>query len=428
MDEINQVFDELRLDCRRLLADYMVPQHFIVLDEIPLSANGKVQKEKLPTPAQHKQSSIDSSTDKFSKFNPRDQNEILIRRSLANVLNIDEETICCQNDTFFDLGGNSLTAIQLIFSIREACSKLLGIQDLFNAPTVSGIHDTLYPKDSSEINIEEIDAKEVSSIQLLRLNKGNKLDYCAPVILMNPAGASGLCYLELVKSLDGDNPIFVCDDGVMSNGKPFIWDSIEEVAQCCMPLIQQVSKEYGVRKIVNNQFSSEIILAGWSYGGVIVSEIAKIIDELNKSIHNNIKILIKVLILFDSPLRERILVSADSTNSEEIFDANQHEEKLAHAPNLTDHTNLEVAKRTEDHFSACTALLKIYQKRVFDSPYLNCPVVDIQPEESEYIPIPQAAEELTTDKCKRIVVKGDHWTMLFGNNTRNVADIVKKYC
>jgi hypothetical protein len=72
------------------------------------------------------------------------------------------------------------------------------------------------------------------------------------------------------------------------------------------------------------------------------------------------------------------------------------------------------------HFVKCNELLDAYDER---SLQLRCPIVDVRPEATDCRP---ALDALTTAALRRHTVAGDHWTMLFGEQTRAVAALVEQ--
>jgi amino acid adenylation domain-containing protein len=203
-DEVAEdtVFEVLQAACKVKLAEYMVPKHFMFIDEVPLSANGKVQRELLPSPQQlldaaRKRSN--SITDRL--VSPANELEERVRGIFAGILKCGEDTICCKRSTFFDLGGNSLTSIQLIFALRDAFGVTIGVQDLFRSPTVIGVCGLLTLDKNFDVNgtgnskhkeaaASDKQASAQAHIEQLQLNEGSR--DAVPLILFNPAGASGL--------------------------------------------------------------------------------------------------------------------------------------------------------------------------------------------------------------------------------------------
>ena len=105
----------------------MVPSLFVVLDALPVSPNGKINRSKLPAP---KQVLNDVA------IGPRTEIEELVTNVWLDVLKI--ETIGV-NDNFFELGGHSLLAIQIISRVRDIFDKDLPLSAIFDAPTIAGL-------------------------------------------------------------------------------------------------------------------------------------------------------------------------------------------------------------------------------------------------------------------------------------------------
>ena len=168
----------------------MVPKHFMAIDEIPLSSNGKAQREVLPSPldaeAQGRASAIGGSL--VEKVDPSSEMESDIRDIFAKVLRIDASVICCRHSTFLDLGGNSFSSIRLMFALREMFGRSIGVQNLFRLPTVAGVLSRIAP---SEEGAEGAARAPSSPIDFVQLNKGTTAD-TVPLIVFNPAGASSL--------------------------------------------------------------------------------------------------------------------------------------------------------------------------------------------------------------------------------------------
>ncbi|MBA4856424.1 amino acid adenylation domain-containing protein [Nocardia farcinica] len=113
---------------RRRLPGYMVPAVLMVLDELPLNANGKIDRKALPAP----QLPVAAT----GGLRPRTEVEHAVAAIFAEVLALDEIGI---EDGFFDLGGNSLIAARAVGRINTDLGAALTIRDLFEAPTVSAL-------------------------------------------------------------------------------------------------------------------------------------------------------------------------------------------------------------------------------------------------------------------------------------------------
>ena len=125
-----QLVRQLRDWLRTRLPAYMMPSNFVVLDELPLNANGKVDRRALPAP--HAAQYISEET----FVAPRTPEEKTIAEIWAEML--DGGPISVEAN-FFDLGGHSLLATRVVSRIREKCDVELPLRLLFDSPTVAAL-------------------------------------------------------------------------------------------------------------------------------------------------------------------------------------------------------------------------------------------------------------------------------------------------
>lgn len=120
--------DELRRFAAGWLPESMVPSVFTVLDRLPVTAAGRLDRAALPAPA----------LDDDAYRAPRNDRERKLAEAFADVLELDRVGI---DDDFFDLGGNSLRAIRLVGLIRSELGQEVSIRRLFAARTITGLSD-----------------------------------------------------------------------------------------------------------------------------------------------------------------------------------------------------------------------------------------------------------------------------------------------
>jgi len=120
---------DLRAYLKERLPDFMVPSVFIGLDQIPLTTNGKIDRKRLPVPPR------DSFTaDSALYAAPGNGVEEQLAAIFGEVLGLDR--VGAHSD-FFELGGDSLLAVQTLSRVKAAFATSISIRSFFSAPTVA---------------------------------------------------------------------------------------------------------------------------------------------------------------------------------------------------------------------------------------------------------------------------------------------------
>ncbi|HVF55927.1 MAG TPA: amino acid adenylation domain-containing protein, partial [Pyrinomonadaceae bacterium] len=118
---------ELRAGIKQSLPEYMVPSVFVTLEEMPLTANGKIDRKRLPAPEHVRP---DTS---LHHVGARTAVEEAISSIWAEVLKVPQVGV---HDNFFELGGHSLLATQVMSRLREAFQVEMALRTMFEKPTV----------------------------------------------------------------------------------------------------------------------------------------------------------------------------------------------------------------------------------------------------------------------------------------------------
>jgi hypothetical protein len=119
---------ELREDLQRRLPDYMVPTTVVMLERLPLTDQGKLDRRALPVP----EAARPELETRYAA--PRSPLEATLALIWSDVLRLRQIGI---HDNFFDLGGHSLLATQVVARVREACQVELPLRILFESPTIA---------------------------------------------------------------------------------------------------------------------------------------------------------------------------------------------------------------------------------------------------------------------------------------------------
>ena len=171
---------DLRRHLRQHLPEYMVPAMYVELSQLPLTANGKVDRRALPSP----DTARPEQEEEFVA--PRTATEEKLASIWTEVLKIDRVGI---NDNFFHLGGHSLLATQVIGRIRNSLQIELPLRAFFEAPTIKSLSEKLHSmtpitkpvavpalksRRRSALSIEQLSPEEVDSLLLKVLSETDR--------------------------------------------------------------------------------------------------------------------------------------------------------------------------------------------------------------------------------------------------------------
>jgi amino acid adenylation domain-containing protein len=121
--------EEMRAGLKAVLPEYMVPAAFVVLEGMPLNANGKLDRKALPAP--------ETSALALQVYEaPQGAIEEMLARIWQELLHVDRVG---RHDNFFGLGGHSLLAVQVSSHIRETLEREVALRELFEYPTIQAL-------------------------------------------------------------------------------------------------------------------------------------------------------------------------------------------------------------------------------------------------------------------------------------------------
>ncbi|HHK4364328.1 TPA: pyoverdine non-ribosomal peptide synthetase/polyketide synthase PvdL, partial [Pseudomonas aeruginosa] len=142
-------FERIKQQLRADLPDYMVPLHWLVLDRMPLNANGKLDRKALPA--------LDIGQMQNQAYQaPRNELEETLARIWAEVLKVERVGVF---DNFFELGGHSLLATQIASRVQKALQRNVPLRAMFECTTVEELAsyiESLAPSEISEQKAERL--------------------------------------------------------------------------------------------------------------------------------------------------------------------------------------------------------------------------------------------------------------------------------
>uniref|UniRef100_UPI0030F3C241 thioesterase domain-containing protein n=1 Tax=Paraglaciecola sp. TaxID=1920173 RepID=UPI0030F3C241 len=249
---------DVKASLSRRLPGYMIPAQFVLMSQLPLTVNGKIDKKQLPSPS--------GGVIEGEYIPPATETEQVLAGIWSSLLKIEESQVSARAN-FFALGGHSLLAIRLISQVQLEFDVKLHVIDIFQHQELKELAaqiDTYHILGGSQL-------KETENGLLILKEGASDL---APLFIVHPVGGLAHCYALLTYMLTYRGAVY----GLQSNKMQFA--SIETMANHYIESIQAIHP------------ADEYVISGWSMGGAVAYEIA---NQLKGSLNK-----VSQLILFDS--------------------------------------------------------------------------------------------------------------------------------
>ena len=236
--------DELRDFLKQKLPEYMVPSSFVLLDSLPLTPSGKLNRRVLPEPDDF------ANTEAKTCAAPSTAVEASLADIWADLLGMNEVGV---NDDFFELGGNSLLAVSLFSEIEKRFGKLMLLSTLFQAPTIARLaailQKDLTPQWSSLVAINAVEPAHGHSSK-------------PPFFCVHALGGNVLEYYSLAHHLGKSQPFYGLQSAGL-NGKHAPHTRVEDMAA------------HYIKEMRELQPAGPYFIGGRSLGGMIAFEMAR---------------------------------------------------------------------------------------------------------------------------------------------------------
>ena len=234
---------EFRRFLRERLPRHLIPSAFFEVEALPLTHNGKVDREALA----HRSKSAVNPLSLASR--PTDEVEAKLAAIWENLLDVRQVGV---TDDFFELGGHSLLAVRLLARIEADFGKPLPLSALFLGATIKELANRLRSPSAA--------GQSGPLVTLQPEGKG------AAFFCVHPAGGIVYCFLELAQQLGTGHPFHAFQaPGLDGECEPFA--RLDEMAACY------------VEALLLKQPSGPYHLGGWSLGGLVAFEMARQLRE-----------------------------------------------------------------------------------------------------------------------------------------------------
>ncbi len=259
---------------KRLLTEYMVPAHFIRLEDFPRTASGKIDRKALPLPSEGEAAAAGRSEP------PRNSVHAVMREIWKDVLGTDGFGI---RDSFFDVGGHSMLATRLIKELNGSFGPHWTLRDLFETPTIEG----LALKAEGEA-LRRVGASSAPGL-------GDRFDEVVvdrPIAITLQAGKPGrtplIClfgvhlYADIAAQIDDGTPVIGLHIPIMYVPDRVERPSLDLVARHYLEAIKSICPEGPYR------------LAGFCFGGVAAYQVALQLERQGEKV--------ELVVVFDAVL------------------------------------------------------------------------------------------------------------------------------
>jgi len=236
-----------------VLPEYMVPDDFVLMDTIPITPNGKIDRKALPKP------DFNRTGDYVA---PRTDVEKQVAEIWEELMGIEKISIF---DNFFRLGGRSLVAVQIMARIEKVTGIRLPLATLFEHSTIEKLALRL-----------NVDAKSITWESLVPIKpQGSKM----PIYIVHGAGLNVLLFNALAMNMDEEQPVY----GLQAKGLNGIDEPLD--------VMEEIAANY-IAEIIAQNPTGPYALAGYSLGGTIAYEMAHQLMAMGKQV--------KMLAVFDT--------------------------------------------------------------------------------------------------------------------------------
>ncbi|NUU24091.1 MAG: non-ribosomal peptide synthetase, partial [Streptomycetaceae bacterium] len=248
--EVTLAPSELRAWLGERLPDYMVPSTVVRMDALPLTVNGKLDRDALPEP---------DPGAAVSARGPRTEGEAELCRIFADVLELPRVGV---DDDFFALGGHSLLAVRLVSLIRAS-----GLAPDPAAVTVATVLTATTPAALAERLGAAAEAGDTALAPLLALRPDGSLP---PLFCVHPGFGLAWPYAALLPHLEDGRPLYGLQSPVLSGAEPAV--TFEELAADYLARVRRV------------QPHGPYHLLGWSFGGEMAYALASLLQEAGEEV------------------------------------------------------------------------------------------------------------------------------------------------
>jgi amino acid adenylation domain-containing protein len=246
---------ELRSHLSARLPSHMVPSAFVQVEALPVTSNGKIDREALPAPARERRAAVGTSA-------PRTATEVAVADVLEELLDVHG---IGRDENFFELGGHSLMGAQLVVRVQQRFGVDLALLTIFENPSVAGIAAVIDERRLAP-NRDWEPAAEASRL-VVQIRSGT----LPALFCIHPVDGSLAAVHQILGDLDSERAVYgALPPQVRNRYDPST--SVEEMVDELLPEILRVQPD------------GPYLMVGYSFGGLLAYALAGRLRDLGHEV------------------------------------------------------------------------------------------------------------------------------------------------
>ncbi len=396
-DEIDS--QSIKGNLKKKLPGYMVPTSYVVIDKIPLTPNGKIDRKALE--------GIREPEKNRKRIPPRNLHDSIIAEIWSEVLKLDEVYIY---DDFFEIGGNSITIIQVASRIKEELGVDVSVADLMVYTTILELSEYI-------ISLDKNTGKGFKHV--FKINKSSSKKN---IFIVHGADADILYYRHLAKQLEDEYTVY----GIQPRGL----NGEESLPRSYFQMLHDYIKE--IRMV---QDEGPYILAGYCIGGYISYDIVKALEIQGDKVLALLELDQEAFI--EDKHRKSTRRYTNIVKIIEMWRRFRRKDKmytLKKFMDVTPKTKPMIKERQMEILASREAIHDYFAKELpYDSMYcflgyISTPTLVIKAEENDnHLFKKELWEKMHEGSFEYYEVPGGHETVLFPPYVDRVSELIKDY-
>jgi len=241
--------DKLQAFLQQKLPAYMVPVGWVVLEKLPITSNGKIDRKALSVIG----ATIESQQTRSRRnIAPRNPTEVQLAAIWSQILKCKEIGV---EDDFFELGGQSFDAIRISAIVKEQMGQTITLGDIWQKRTIEQL--------AKQLNENKPEQQQQNLLTIKAQGSGT------PCFFVHPAGGHTLCYRALADKLN--HPVY----GFQAPGLDGVTKPLTNIGTMARLYVTEMRQK---------QAQGSYILGGWSSGAMIAFEMAAQLEQMGESV------------------------------------------------------------------------------------------------------------------------------------------------